>query len=856
MSISIPDPPTSTGLLSSGFAAPPGAYDEMFSAPGVLRPHWQHFGKLLEAMGPREVGRLWDQARRMLHESGVTYNAYGDPVGADRPWELDAIPLVISAAEWGTLATGLSQRARLLEEIIADLYGPQRLLAEGILPAEFVYSHPGFLRPCHGLPIHGGVYLQLYGADLVRSSNGQWWIQADRTQTPSGAGYAVENRIVISRMLPGVFRDCQVERLAPFFMALRETLPSLAPRRSDNPRIVLLSAGPSHETYFEDAYLARYMGYTLVEGGDLAVRDDVVYLKTLGGLLPVDVIMRRLAEEHCDPLELRADSMLGVPGLLGALRAGNVAVTNAFGTGLVETPAITPFLPALCRRLLAEELKLPSVATWWCGQKPALQYVIDHLHELVIAPAFRRSGMVPVAGGTLSAKERAQWIARIKSRPHDFVGREAVTLSTAPVWDGSGMVPRHLALRTYATAQDGDYLVMNGGLARMSATPAPLSAALAAGRGSKDTWILSVGPVQPVSLLHPAGQPVPLRRSGNELPSRVADNLFWLGRQAERAEGAARVLRGILSRLTSELDAGAMPELPILLEVLAELGDFRPGTKRNSQPTWPAVERELKAFVFDATRPSSVRATLNNLHRLASIVRDRISIDAWRVLNTVEQDFMAPANLAGVQLADVLSMLNQMVVNLMAFSGLATESMTRTQGWRFLDMGRRLERSMHTIALLRTALVPVLAHEGPVLEAVLETADSAMTYRARYLSTLQIAPVVDLLLTDETNPRSLVYQLGALATHVENLPRDLSNPNRTQEQRIVLSLTSSIRLAEIDALCLEQDGARKPLDALLVKLTDLLPKLSDSLARHYLIHAGPSRQLGEIRTEPTGDAPT
>ncbi len=851
MSLAIFSPGASESIdLFGGYQPLPGIYDETFAAPGELRPWWRPFVESMNAMGPAELGRRWEQAQRLIRENGVTYNVHGDPQGKDRPWELDAIPLLLPAAEWSGLATGLIQRARLLNLILADVYGPQSLVAEGHLPPELVFGHTGFLRPCHRIPVPEQTHLHLHAVHLARSAdNGGWHVLSDRTQTPSGAGYAVENRIVISRMLPNKFRDCRVQRLASFFLAVRETLHGLAQRHRENPRIVLLSPGPKSPTYFEDAYLARYLGYTLVEGGDLTVRDNRVYLKTLGGLIQVDVLFRRVPDEQCDPLELRGDSLAGVPGLLQAVRGGHVVVANSLGSGLLEAPALLAFLPELARRLIGEELRIPSVATWWCGRPADLDHVLHNIEHLVIKPAFNLARARPIVGGQLCRGELSELVDRIKARPRLYVGQQWITRSTAPVMTGAGLRPWHVALRAFLVAAEGSYQVMPGGLTRVSAVGDRLGDSMLAGEGSKDVWVLSEGPVAAVSLLQSPDTPIPLRRSGNDLPSRVADNLYWLGRHVERAEAAVRLLRAIILRLTSESEPANLPELPSLLRALAEQGQIRPEfvVPAAGQET-PLADMEILAFIFDPQRTGSLRTTVDAMRHVASIVRDRISLDSWRVLSRVEQDFLSIQNPAAVQLGDVLAMLNQMIVDLSAFSGLGTESMTRGPGWRFLDMGRRIERAQHTISLLRNTLIDDGHDENPVLEALLEIADSSMTYRNRYLTTLRLAPLLDLLMTDETNPRSVSFQLVALAGHVENLPRDRSEPLLTLEQRMMLGVLTNLRLADIDQLGqLDRDGARRHLDRLLSRLAQQLRTLSDGITHQYLVHAGPSRQLAEIR---------
>jgi uncharacterized circularly permuted ATP-grasp superfamily protein/uncharacterized alpha-E superfamily protein len=835
--------PPAPAARSLAYAQAADAWDEMLAAPGKPRPHWEPFVRWLEGLPASDMARRWEQARRLIHENGVTYNVYGDPRGMQRPWELDALPLLIAPAEWARLERALVQRAQLLNLILADLYGPQRLVRERLLPAELVWAHPGFLRACHGIRQPRDIFLHLYAADLARAPDGGLWVIADRTQAPSGAGYVLENRLVVSRTLAEVFRDCQVQRLARFFATLRATLGSLAPRHHENPRVVLLTPGPYNETYFEHAYLARYLGFTLVEGGDLTVRDDAVYLKTLGGLEPVDVILRRLDDAFCDPLSLRPDSSLGVAGLVQAVRAGNVVVANALGSGVIETSALMAFLPGLCRVLLGEELALPSVATWWCGQDDALAYVAGHLDHLVVKPAFPARGLEPVFGQSVDAAERDALLRRIRARPHEYVAQEQIALGTAPVWLDERVEARHLVLRSFLVAGDDGYCAMPGGLTRVGTARDSLVVSMQRGGGSKDTWVLSDRPVAPATLLRPPGAPIELRRGGSELPSRVADNLFWLGRQVELAEGMARLLRTVTARLADEAGGSEVVDLPALwATVAAHLG---PATSA------PALEEGAdhvarRRFVFRLLRDESVgrglRAPIAAARRLASISRDQISLDTWRVLNQLD-DRLGPRSVATPTLAATLDDLNQIILSLAAFSGHGMENMTRGQGWRFADMGRRIERALFLVTLLRP-LAHAHADETPILEALLEIADSAITYRRRYLGTVQVAAVLDLLLTDETSPRSVVYQLRALAEHVAHLPRAGGDGRRTPEERIAIGTVARLRLVEPEALDeVDGTGTRPRLVALLDEITAEVPALSDAVTQSYLSHAGGPQPL-------------
>ena len=851
-------------LLAASYHAPPDVYDELKGHDGLVRPHWRRFFEQLEALGPEELDRRWEKAKHLLHENGVSYNVYGDPRGVERPWNLSPVPVLVSGSEWETLETGIAQRARLLDALLHDLYGPQRTLSDGSLPPELIFENPQFLRACHGMSVPRARWLPLYAADLVRRPDGAFAVLEDRTQAPSGAGYALENRIIISSALPEPFRDCQVERLAPFFRAYRGTLQALAPHNRDNPRIVLLTPGPYNATYFEQAYLAQYLGYTLVNGGDLTVRDDRVYLKTLGGLSPIDVILRRVNDDFCDPLELRPDSMLGVPGLVQAARSGNVAIASPLGTGLLQTPGVLPYLGRLSRALLGEELLLESVRTCWCGDPEGLREGLSMLGDAVVKQTFPDDGyQQPVFTADFSDAQRADLRARIEAQPRRFVIQERVHASTTPLLRERVLVPAALVMRCFAVAGRDEFVVMPGGLSRVAGARAGTEMSMQLGAGSKDTWVLSDGPVTSFSLLPPVDRPIPLSRGGSDLPSRAADDLYWLGRYAERAEGVARLARVLsarLSEVTSQADLDSSSEYVPLMRALHaqtslsyanELGE-RGGGELS------AVLSQIVSSVFEEEPRGTLRAVLRSTLRTGRLVRDRISTDTWRVLAALDDEIKArDGDVARDPLGTLHDVLNHVVVRLAAFSGLVMESMTRGQAWRFLDMGRRVERAMTLIKLLRNTMSERCAREGPLLEAVLEIADSVMTYRRRYLATLQVAPVVDLLLTDETNPRSAVYQLEALTSHIATLPNALDGM-RTPQQRIGLSVLTDLKLADIERLCVtDEHGMRPRLASLLIDLGTRVPSLSDSLSDRYLNHATISRHLmaDDAQNQPAGGDP-
>ncbi|XZE52590.1 circularly permuted type 2 ATP-grasp protein [Planctomycetaceae bacterium SH139] len=888
--------PADAEHLFSGYVPGSDAFDEVFTARDSIRPSWQEPFNVFADLGQHELQRRWSQVQEEIHATGIAYSVFDESAVVARPWDLDLLPQIVAADEWQRLAAGICQRAQLLNRILADLYGPQQLLSEGLLPADWLYSHPGFRRVYHGQQPFGGNFLHFYAADLARAPDGRWWVVSDRTDAPLGLGFALENRILTSRMFPNAISQLHIERLAPFFMTLQATLRKLAPTQRDNPRVVLLSQGPSGPNYFEDAYLARYLGYTLVEGGDLAVRDDQVFLKTLAGLLPVDVILRRLSDEFCDPLELRSEAGMGVPGLLQAARLGKVAVVNTLGSSLVESPSLMPFLPSIAKQWLGAELLLPSVATWWCGQASARQEVSamiaqNQLGTRVPRAAYRVGRREAIANEELRNISSAKLSEMLQQQPESLVLQDTIQRSTSPVWF-AGMSERwHVARRVYAVAVKGGYEVMPGGLVRLSQSAAALDETVLGGNVSQDTWVRSHKPVQQISLLPTANSPLVLRRSGAELPSRVADNLFWFGRNLERAQGTCRLLRLIAGRLTGDREIEVVPELDCLVRCLAEQGQVEPGfAVEGMRDRLPAIATVLPQSALDEQQTGSLRASVASAHRNASLVRDRLSLDIWRIVHQLERKLEHAAAATGVRPASVPDssktnssktngptanasqaspqqaairplkpggvlpfglieldeLLDDSIISMAALDGLIAESMTRSPAWRFLDLGRRIERALFVVSLVRSLPTEMRAEENRSLEAMLEVADSIMTYRGRYLAAIDRAAALDLLVTDETNPRSLVYQFQAIVDHVANLPRADSLPLGTAEERIASSLLHGVRMIEVDDLT-ELGGERSKLGRLLLRMTDQLPKLSDMVSHRYLIHAGRPQQMSKGR---------
>jgi uncharacterized circularly permuted ATP-grasp superfamily protein/uncharacterized alpha-E superfamily protein len=816
----------STNDLISGYAPKHLVFDEMKTAPGIVRPHWSPLVRGIEALGADGLRERRESARQLLREHGVTYNVYADGESAERTWELDVLPFVIDAAEWAQLEAGLIQRTRLLNLVLADIYGPQQLLKDGLIPPALLHANPGFLRPCHGIRPPRDLFLTLHAVDLTRAPNGRWWVMSDRTQAPSGVGYALENRAILSRILPDEFRESQVQRLGGFFAQGRAGLRSLAPWTT-SPNIVLLTSGPYTETYFEHAYLARYLGFPLVEGSDLTVRDRRVFLKTLDGLQPVDVIVRRVDDTWCDPLELRGDSILGVPGLVEAARAGHVAISNALGTGAVETTALLAFLPALALHLLGEKLRIPNVATWWCGQESERNYALRTLHSLVVKRAFVGGHAEPSFGEKLDPEDLDGLAARIRANPHAYVGQERVALSTAPVWNGGALEPRPLILRCFVCATPDGFAVMPGGLTRVSTSADSPIVSSRYGGGSKDTWVRSTSPVEAALPLETSGQPAKPDRVTAHVPSRLVENLFWLGRYAERLEDTTRILRTALGRLAGEGGPVEEEELAALAAWLAR-SDFLPRRFAGRFAT-SELASELRELVFERNRAGSVRAQLARVAFLTSNVRDRLSGDTWRILHQLQTDF--PAAMSRTTPGAILQALHRVIFQLAAFSGMEMENMSRGHAWRFLDIGRRLERAINLITNVRAILATNI--DGAALPPLLDYTDSTMTYRRRYLARPELAATFALLLTDETNPRSLAFQFKALGRHFSELPGAGEDGPEEAQFNELASL-----IVETDVFELTTHGAieRARLED---RLQDLLHgswQLSDLLSAAYFSH--------------------
>jgi uncharacterized circularly permuted ATP-grasp superfamily protein/uncharacterized alpha-E superfamily protein len=794
-------------------------YCEAFTSLSQPRQHWQQLLLALEEMGGEKLKKLHERAEHMRHDDGATINPFDESAQRATPWDLDLIPLPISATEWREIESGLIQRATLLEKILADTYGSQQLLKRRQLPAELFFANPNFLHSCHNIRPPGNRFLKFYTVDLYRAEDGRFRVFRDYASNPAGLGYALENRIVMSRVFSRLYHKTRILRLAPFFRSFQHAISRRASLGKEEPGIVLLSPGPDSLLYFEHALLSRYLGYPLVEAQDLTVRNGKVFLKKLDGLEPVEAIFRHIPDQSSDPFALRRETAHGVAGIIQVCREKNVELVNPIGSGFVDTPALSLFLPTLCRELLREDLRLQNHPAWWCGDIDQLNYVLANLSHLTLEAALDRQ-----AGMDLTSDH----MARIKSSPASYMASASVKAAAVPSWGDSGAHSSYSMLRIFCCATASGFSVMPGGLAITAPDIVTLTGNCPEHQRSKDIWVLSEGPVEEFSLMEADGSVGEFKRS-SDLPSRVADHLLWLGRYLERAEGFVSVLRTVYRRISGEDRPEDIPELMFLLKILREKSIVK--APQNDDPdilNSRELHAHLNTALYRRDRMDSVVSILNQVQKAARKVRDRLSVDSSRIINHLEDLTDSPSH-------EPLEFLDETLFALSAFSGLAMESMTRSLGWRFLDMGRRIERATHQTKLINIALPLVQNGSRNTLEALLEISDSTMTYRSRYRSTFQLAPVLDLLLADENNPKSLAFQFNQLADHVKHLPRQSERSYAYPEERIALKMLTAVRLLDLtDLQYSEEDRPNETVSSFLDSMSEYLNIFSQEVTAHYL----------------------
>ncbi|MES2441717.1 MAG: circularly permuted type 2 ATP-grasp protein [Pseudomonadota bacterium] len=783
---------------------------------------WNAVFEELAGIAGESLEHARERAQRHADDIGTGFRIAGE--GEERPWPLSPVPLLIAESEWRGIAAGIAQRAQLVEKLLADIYGDGNLVRDGHIPAALVTGSPFFLRPLAGLVPPGGCQLQFVAADLCRGPGGEWRVLADHLRAPAGAGYALENRLAMARTLGGLQGRLNIERQAPFFAAFREGLAALC-RRVD-PRIGLLTPGRLDPSYAEQAHLARYLGFLLVEGADLAVIDDIVYVNTIVGRKRIDALWRRVDPQWLDPLALDSHSKIGVPGVIDAMAAGNVVVANAPGAGVLEAPAFAAFLPQLAQTVLGEALKLPNIATWWCGQDAERAHVEDALDSLLVAPAFGPSPLgLPggaALGSAITGEARDALLADMARRPQDYVGQEVAHLSTMPVVAEDALAPRPFTLRVFAArGADGEWTVLPGGFARIGEHADVRAAVMGKGNWSADVCVYGPEPVAPVSLL-PSGDSTQLRRNPGTLPSRVADNLFWLGRYLERGEALLGVLRVLLGHsISADTGAALSPETVQRLTGLVVASGAAPAPKGYKRAD---LTQFARTALEDAEDWYSVRAINAQARGIGAVSRDRLSADMIHLLD-------APFPTKGT----LLDRAGSLQRRYSALAGLSAEHMARTDAWRFHDLGRRIERALAAVRAIRAFGGTEATADD--LSTLLDLADSQISYRQRYLTGLARVPVLDLVTLDSFNPRAVAFQIGKLAAHLNKLPvlSDTGLAEAQQEQaRELAAILVTARATNIDT-------------AMLWDIENRLGRLSQEIARRYFLQGAETlREAGMV----------
>lgn len=864
------------GKCSPAAASAAKAIADEANAQDLSSP-WRTFFDQLGTTGLDDLDRRTQTLARQVRDNGITYNVYASQGGPQRPWALDLFPLILTPDSWQQIEVGVKQRARLLERVMADVYGPQQLIREAMIPPALVQGHPGYLRAMHGVAPVGGTHLHIAAFDLARGPDGNWAVVSQRTQAPSGLGYLLENRLLISRQFPQAFEAMNIQRLAATYRVWVESLKAHSPEGA-NAHVALLTPGPYNETYFEHAYLARYLGLTLVEGHDLTVRDERVYLRTLRGLEPVHVLLKRLDDEFLDPLELRSDSTLGIPGLLQAVRAGNVVVANAPGSAFLESPALLGFLPALSEKLLGEELQLPALDTWWCGERAALASVLPQLEHMAIKPTYPGSAthgtFDATLGRTLTQAQRDEWVGRITRQPDRYTLQAYTPLSQMPTWKNTteGVVQRSVMLRVFALRNgvgDGadSWRVLPGGLARIAAPNAPI-ASMQRGGSSADVWVQTEADIDRSSLLPKYNAASGFKHRERMVTSRAAENLYWLGRYTERSENMVRLVRLCIEALNGEDPASR--SLWAWLQLLTQRQGLVPAgvpsahaatgeDKATSTPSMGArrrvFERTLIACLDLDDHSTSVGYNLRALHQAASSLRERLSPEHWNAIVHCVDQFSADCALASSQrefsAVQALQALDAASSALAAITGAQTDRMTRDDGWQLLSIGRHVER----LGFLSSALdlaVEVGAFENTGDEAnstnensshyaaLLSLFDSTITFQAQYQQSRELAPLIELLVQDNDNPRSLAWVARTLRGRLSKLAKTPMG-----EPDALARLVPDLKHTDLEQLCASNDAGHHPnLRACLTECMQAAWQVSDAITAHYFSHTDDADSVG------------
>ena len=835
--------------------APETGYDELVEASGEIRAGWRELADLIGERGRDGLDRLREVVRGLVDNDGISYTAIdrdgetvidGDGIAVPGRWNLDGIPLLLSASDWSTLEAGVVQRSRLLDAVLGDVYGEQHALTSGTLPPELLFGHPGYLRTVRGIENPGRHQLFMHGCDLSRASDGRFLVNNDWTQAPSGVGYALADRRVVAHAIPDVYERVRPRPVSPFAQAVRLALVDAAPEAAEDPVVVVLSPGIHSETAFDQAYLATVLGLPLVESADLVVRDGKLWMRSLGTLKQVDVVLRRVDAEYADPLDLRPDSRLGVVGLVEAQRRGAVTVVNGLGSGILESPGLQRFLPELLELLTGETPLLDSPRTYWGGIDIERSHLLARMPSLLIMSAV---GTETIVGSSLSTGQRDELAARIEAAPWQWVGQEMPQFSSAPTdhFPG-GLTSADVGFRLFTVSQRSGYAPMVGGLGYVLApgTGAGTLNKVAA----KDIWVRSPSRGTAHHAATIASVKLPSGTPFISSPRVLADQ-FWIGRYAERAEGMARMLivtRERYHEFRNRLDVDGSECLPVLLEALGQV--IAPTAVSDGDGVADA-SRTLRSLTVDRTRPGSLAHSVESLGLAARAVRDQMSADTWMVLGAVERELVEQARAPGRDrigrvIADdtkLAGVQQQTLAAMLALSGMSAESMVRDAGWTMMDIGKRIERGLALTALLRATLTTRRSPgaEQTITESLLVACESAMIYRRRNLGRVSVSAVAELLLFDEENPRSLIYQVDRLRSDLAALP---GASGSSKPERLVAGMTTRLRRMDpADLEDVDHRGCRRELDELLNEMYDSLWDLADVITSTQLSLPGDIQPL-------------
>lgn len=833
--------------LIGNYRTIPGVYDELYDADGQIRNKYKFLVKSFQELGPAELVNRRRDTDRILRENGVTYNLYqsDSPEAKERPWDLDLFPLVMESEEWRVLERGLNQRADLLDALVRDVYSKRRLLHEKKIPPEILFNETSFLRACDGMYdsnhfLARNPALLFFVCDLIRAADGNFYVLNDRVQAPSGSGYSLENRIVLSRIFPSMYRDAMVHRVAVYFRSLRKSLTQLAGVTGREPVIVLLTPGPSNETYFEHAYLAGYLGYTLVQGEDLTVRKNKVYMKTVEGLQQIDLILRRVDDDFMDPLELRGDSLLGVPGLLESVRSGNVKIANPIGTGFLENRALLPFYSDLCRFYLGEDLILPMAPTYWMGTPHHFQLVLQNPEKYVFKTVSRTDEEKPVTFIELSGDRKDSFLYKLRLSPNRFIAQEMIASATVPVLGENGFRPGRAIMRTFVSSSGSGYQTMAGGLVRVSPSLDDFFITSQRGAWSKDLWVLATETQKEESLLVPKSDQVLISRKSAGVPSRVADNLFWLARYLERSENQTRVIREATYKILQVEDGYERESLENSLKLVTHVTNSYPGfIGDDAGDLFLNPFLELQRLTTNRQVVGSLAFHLRSLVLASKSVRDRLSEDMKKILLQLEDQ----SNHEIESYDQIIDFLQKIVVNLSSLTGLSFENMSREAGWYFLNLGRRIERSINMILMLQGMIRWDSFRDKASFETFLRINDIRLTYNRRYSGKIDQESVLDILLFDTTNPRSFAYQLEQINSDIQFLPGK-DEKVVYSEDRAALQLYTHFKMKDI-SIFFESENPLESVSVWLEELHTYLKQLSEALSARYFNYTEEQTRIGD-----------